>query len=655
MFFITNSEDCVIGADEEFMGIMGVSSLTEIVGLKKRITFDTENNNFKSDELTAKYTKTIIVCPLGKVGLYHLEELKEDTAIETTEELALEVDKVDSEISIFTPTQEESDDTPVLSLEDTEPTIEQSTPIEESHMLEDLEKELLASMSKDDEPIALETETDNTEIEADIKDEEPLILFADEPTAEVIDTPVVNDIFSEPEEELFSIMDDTKEVEKKAEQSSTIAAVTEEPEEELFTIMDDSTTATPTEVSKPEATVSETPTLSMDEPLFDLGLDSTPTEPEAIVNDEVVPTPEIEQVATIDTPIPETIEAEPSIDIEALASSIGVDVEQYQMFLNDFISEAKEFENDLRGVDKSKSDDAVSVIEEASMLLGVTTISEKINNYKTATPEMKGSSVDQLMSALQFIENPTQPATEAIIEPTTTKSAEELVAEVKTPEVDNSIPMIDDIDDLLSLDNDDFFKDTEPEKPKEEPRTSSPEDALAEFLKQSSNEEVKVEAKAKPIPDIIDIPDIDMGDSLETGPLESPKVITPESTQSTGENAPMELITLDTVAAIPFDFSINQAADELTLPTDLVAEFVGDFIDQAKENLPVLQEEYNKRDLDGIEKTAHLLKGASSNLRIVHMAETLEKLQLNTEFRLVPDLIRTFAGQLKALDAQMGI
>ena len=94
---------------------------------------------------------------------------------------------------------------------------------------------------------------------------------------------------------------------------------------------------------------------------------------------------------------------------------------------------------------------------------------------------------------------------------------------------------------------------------------------------------------------------------------------------------------------------------ELTLPVDLVSEFVGDFIVQAKENLPILQEEYNKRDIDGIEKTAHLLKGASSNLRIVHMAETLEKLQLNKEFALVPDLIKTFAGQLKSLDMQMSL
>ncbi len=653
MFFITNSEDCVIGADEEFMNRMGATNLVEIIELKKKMTLDTENNHFKSDELNAKYTKTTIICPLGKVGLYQLEELKKDTFTQPIEDLSLDVDNIDEETSIFTSDEAETNsDTSIFSLEDTEPVAKSTPPQDESHMLEDLEKELLASMDNN-EPIALDIQTDKPATKPDIQDDEPLILFADEPIVEKSDTTtqtqnnttVMDDIFNEPEDELFSIVEDNKPtdtiVNSVEELSIDTPVFEEEPEDELFSIMDDSAPISQ-EAPKPKAIVEDTPPISMDEPLFDLGLDTTPTEPEAIIPDEVSHTIAIEEPTAIESTTVDTIEEKaPSIDINSLAASIGVDVEQYKMFLGDFISEAKDFESDLRGIDKSKSDDAVAVIEEASMLLGITAISEKINKYKVATTDMKEQVVDELMNTLNLIENPNAKP----IEPQNTQVAEEKIADV-----DNSISFLDDSDDLLSLDNDDFFKDTEPEKPKEEARTSSPEDALAEFLKQSASEEVEVEEKEKPIPDIIDI---DMGDS---GPLESPEEIKPTTvTQSIGEDAPMELITLESVSAIPFDFSINQAADELTLPADLVAEFVGDFIDQAKENLPILQEEYNKRDLDGIEKTAHLLKGASSNLRIVHMAETLEKLQLNTEFRLVPDLIRTFAGQLKALDAQMGI
>ena len=658
MFFITNSEDCVIGADEEFMNRMGATNLVETIELKKKMTLDAENSHFKSDELNAKYTQTTIICPLGKVGLYQLEELKEDIFTQPIEDLSLEVDSVEEETSIFTSDEPKTNnDTSIFSLEDTEPVAKPTPPQNESHMLEDLEKELLASMDND-EPFALDTQTDKPDTKPDIQEDEPLILFADEPiieksntsTQEENDTAVIDNIFNEPEDELFSIVEDSKPTDILTSSTEEISMDTpvleEEPEEELFSIMSDSAPIS-NEPPKPKAIVEDTPPISMDEPLFDLGLDTTPTEPEAIIADEVSHAITIEEPTTIESTKVDTIDEEvPTIDINSLAASIGVDVEQYKMFLGDFISEAKDFESDLRGMDKSKSDDAVAVIEEASMLLGITTISEKINKYKIATLDMKEQAINELMNALNFIENPNA-------EPI--KPQDNPVAEQKIPEVDTSISFLDDDEDLLSLDNDDFFKDTEPQKPKEEPRTSSPEDALAEFLKQSANEEVKVEEKEKPIPDIIDILDVDMNSS-DDSPLESPKEIKPViPTQNSREDAPMELITLESVSPIPFDFSINQAADELTLPADLVAEFVGDFIDQAKENLPILQEEYNKRDLDGIEKTAHLLKGASSNLRIVHMAETLEKLQLNTEFRLVPDLIRTFAGQLKALDAQMGI
>ena len=111
--------------------------------------------------------------------------------------------------------------------------------------------------------------------------------------------------------------------------------------------------------------------------------------------------------------------------------------------------------------------------------------------------------------------------------------------------------------------------------------------------------------------------------------------------------------SLDKVEPIPFDFSLNEAADELTLPASLVSEFVIDFINQAKENLPVLQKAYEERDMDTIETTAHMLKGASSNLRIAPIAETLYQLQFNQDFAQVPELITLFTGQLKALSIQM--
>jgi len=461
MFFITNSEDCVIGADEEFMNRMGATNLVETIELKKKMTLDAENSHFKSDELNAKYTQTTIICPLGKVGLYQLEELKEDIFTQPIEDLSLEVDSVEEETSIFTSDEPKTNnDTSIFSLEDTEPVAKPTPPQNESHMLEDLEKELLASMDND-EPFALDTQTDKPDTKPDIQEDEPLILFADEPiieksntsTQEENDTAVIDNIFNEPEDELFSIVEDSKPTDILTSSTEEISMDTpvleEEPEEELFSIMSDSAPIS-NEPPKPKAIVEDTPPISMDEPLFDLGLDTTPTEPEAIIADEVSHAITIEEPTTIESTKVDTIDEEvPTIDINSLAASIGVDVEQYKMFLGDFISEAKDFESDLRGMDKSKSDDAVAVIEEASMLLGITIISEKINKYKIATLDMKEQAINELMNALNFIENPNA-------EPI--KPQDNPVAEQKIPEVDTSISFLDDDEDLLSLDNDDFFK-----------------------------------------------------------------------------------------------------------------------------------------------------------------------------------------------------
>ena len=107
--------------------------------------------------------------------------------------------------------------------------------------------------------------------------------------------------------------------------------------------------------------------------------------------------------------------------------------------------------------------------------------------------------------------------------------------------------------------------------------------------------------------------------------------------------------TLADVEPIPFDFSTKAASDELGLPETLVQEFVSDFVKQAEENIAVFHEAQQKGDIDTIQKTAHLLKGAASNLRIDPLADTLKELQYNEDTQKVPDLFKQFVGQLKSL------
>ena len=107
---------------------------------------------------------------------------------------------------------------------------------------------------------------------------------------------------------------------------------------------------------------------------------------------------------------------------------------------------------------------------------------------------------------------------------------------------------------------------------------------------------------------------------------------------------------LEGVQPIPIEFSVKIAAEELNLPEDLVLEFINDFAAQGHEYLPVLIETYQNGDLEKLQKTAHMLKGAASNLRIEPMVENLYELQYDNDISRAPKRIKLFAGQLMSLD-----
>lgn len=80
-------------------------------------------------------------------------------------------------------------------------------------------------------------------------------------------------------------------------------------------------------------------------------------------------------------------------------------------------------------------------------------------------------------------------------------------------------------------------------------------------------------------------------------------------------------VELETASDYVYDPSI--AADELGLPSDLIDEFVGDFVVQAKKFRPDLQEALDKSDFDNIQILSHKLKGVAANLRIEDALEVL--------------------------------
>ncbi len=104
------------------------------------------------------------------------------------------------------------------------------------------------------------------------------------------------------------------------------------------------------------------------------------------------------------------------------------------------------------------------------------------------------------------------------------------------------------------------------------------------------------------------------------------------------------------IEAENIDYDPHKAADELNLPISLIIEFANDFTIQAKEHLSQMIKAYKEGDLKTLQTTAHMLKGAASNLRIDPLAETLFTIQKLQSLSSAEDLLKEFVAKLKGLE-----
>ena len=114
-------------------------------------------------------------------------------------------------------------------------------------------------------------------------------------------------------------------------------------------------------------------------------------------------------------------------------------------------------------------------------------------------------------------------------------------------------------------------------------------------------------------------------------------------------------IDLSDIKPIHFDFQLEEAARELSLPVELIEEFVYDFIKQAHEETKKMLQAYEKGDLKSIQKIGHLLKGAASNLRIDPLADTLYEIQFCDDISKMENLIKHYWGHFLSLETQMNL
>jgi len=112
-------------------------------------------------------------------------------------------------------------------------------------------------------------------------------------------------------------------------------------------------------------------------------------------------------------------------------------------------------------------------------------------------------------------------------------------------------------------------------------------------------------------------------------------------------------IDLDEVQPLYFNFQMETSASDLSLPLELIQEFVDDFIKQAHIETGKMLEAYGKGDLNTIQNIGQLLKEAASNLHISALSEPLHKIEVCKESSNVEHLIKKYWGLFLSFEDQV--
>ncbi len=287
------------------------------------------------------------------------------------------------------------------------------------------------------------------------------------------------------------------------------------------------------------------------------------------------------------------------INIEEISKKIGISVEDYTEFLNEYADTALTLEDDLKSEDENKKSHAVKTLTHLSDVLHISSLKPILENIQNSNSNNKIESIQSLYTTLSIMTN--RDIKVKIEEDTVPELAEEMKIE-EDIEIETPIELKEPIEE-----NTITFKDDPVEQ----------DILMAKIVKES----------IEPVEEAIEESEIN-----------------PNS---------FGTIDLSDVKPIHFDFQLNQAANELSLPVELIKEFVVDFIDQGHEETEKMLKAYEEGDLDAIQKIGHLLKGTSSNLRINPLADTLYKIQFCEDSSDLDVLIKDYWGHFLSFENQI--
>jgi HPt (histidine-containing phosphotransfer) domain-containing protein len=451
---------------------------------------------------------------VAEKAILEMEEPQSEEARPTSSKLEEEVDEELEALLKLLPEEEEKESSVTESAEAPQRSIES----EEEELLP-----LLEETPSEEEPSETETQ--------EISSQEEAPTSAEEDSFELHTPTEERELSIEEEESSLKLMPEEEESSTGTQESPLELQVTTEEEEPSLELLEEETAPLELEDESPVPPISEKA--------------PTPKKPEW-----------------------ETIQEEFNPDIEANASRLNLDSEEYRNLVQDLGQDIEQMRSKLLSDDFEERHEAIAVLKDAILLLQLSPLDRLLSLLEEARMEDRLPIVDTLDRLLQSLtESPTQGEK-------VPRSFQEVAKKISTTSTITK----------------------EPELPAEE-----------------------IEEKEEPTPEISK-PQSNIDEFLKG------------------------------VEPIPISFSLHVAAEELSLPEDLVQEFVTDFANQGHEYLPVLIEAYEEKDLDKLQKTAHMLKGAASNLRVEAMVENLYELQFDNDIERAPDRIRKFAGQLMSLD-----
>ena len=314
---------------------------------------------------------------------------------------------------------------------------------------------------------------------------------------------------------------------------------------------------------------------------------------------------------------------------QVAADELGLPVDLIEEFIGDFIDQAHEFHDDLFASVNGNDYDNVQIL--SHKLKGVAANLRVEDAFDTLSVVNTSKDNEEVMTNLsQFykiiaklegkeVDEPTPVATPTIaeedvvgIEPEVEET--EIAIGLKQPDegpmlIDEEIaPMSDDdlYDDLLAT------PETAPQPEPEVPALAVEDDDLYDDLL------AMPEPETQEVPAVIeDEQDEDIYDDL----LGAPEELVPEPE--------VEIAPAVEIPALNFD--AQRAANELGIPADIVNEFVQDFKEQVSSHQIDFDNAIAADDVQGVKRTATLLKGMSDNLRLNEISEVLKALQQTTD------------------------